>query len=281
MAKDIYRGLSDEEMTAGFGDDDDVMEEPQTDQSEDDVDEEVEDTEVDEETVEVDDYDDDDDDEEEDEEAPKAEETAEDVRFTLKHFGESKDYSKEETVTLAQKGLDYDRIRQERDTLKTEKATLQEHEDFLKELADMSEMSVEDFMVEVKANVIVTEEKKMGRDITLDQAKYRVRSELKARKPKEEAKDPLEAKRQESFDRFEATYPDVLPSSIPKEVWDEFGDGSKKDLGEVYARYLLKQERAKNETLEQNARNKKRSTGSRHSNGSPAIDHDFDGWGEY
>ena len=269
--KGFYDGLSDEEMLDGFGDDepvkeDDVIEEP-ADQPEEEVEEPAEEPE--EEPVV--------------EEEPKEEPA--DQLFTLNHLGEIKDYTKEETITLAQKGLDYDRIRQDRDNLKTENAKLQEYESFLTELAELSDTTVDELMIEVKAKVVQADEEKKGNNITLEQARYRVKSESKAKAKaapeKVEQEDPVKVKREESFARFVEEYPDVNVKDIPQEVWQEFGDGSKKDLTAVYNKYLLKQERAKAEQREQNEKNKKRSTGSRRSNGSPEVDHDFDGWGEY
>ena len=280
--KGFYDGLTDEEMLDGFGDEDEVSLKGEE------VEEKPVEEEIKEEPEQADQPEEESEEVEEPEEEPAAEEKPADQLFSLNHLGEIKDYTREETITLAQKGLDYDRIRTERDNLKAEKAKLQEHEDFLNELAELAEMSVEDLMIETKAKVVQAEEKKKGYDITLEQAKYRVKSEVKARKkaepkeePKAEPEDPVKVKRDESFARFVDEYPNVNVKDIPQEVWKEFGDGSKKDLTAVYTKYLLKQAQAKNETLEQNEKNKKRSTGSRRSNGSPVVDHDFDGWGEY
>ena len=103
---------------------------------------------------------------------------------------------------------------------------------------------------------------------------------------------PVISKREESFQWFRRNFPDVEAEDIPKEVWMEFGDGSQVDLSVAYQKYMsnselrktqeeLKQLQEKMKTLEQNVKNKNRSTGSRRSNGSPPIDHDLDGWGEY
>ena len=277
---DLYEGLSDEELFDGFGDGTEAKaEEPK---------EEPEEETTEEEPDQVDQPEEEDAEEKEEvKEEPAEEEKSSDQTFTLKHLGETKDYTRDEIIPLAQKGLDYDRIRTERDTLKSEKASLQEHEDFLKELADMAGTSVEDLMVDTKARLIVADEKKKGVNITFEQAKYRVQTEARAKK----AQDPAKTELEESFSRFTKLFPDVKAEDIPKEVWQEF-DGGKKDLAVIYAQNLnkaelkktqdeLKQLQEKMKTLEQNEKNKNRSTGSRRSNGSPPIDHDLDGWGEY
>ena len=273
---DFFEGLSDEELFEGFNDDLPKAEEPEAPKEEIAEPEEEQADQPGEEPEET----------EKSAEEPVEEEKPSDQTFTLKHLGESKDYSKDETITLAQKGLDYDRIRNERDALKAEKQTLQEHEDFLKELAELANLSIEDLMTETKAKLVVADEKKKGNNITLDQAKYRVQTEARIKK----AEAPKLSKREESFKRFTELYPGV--DDVPKEVWAAFGDGSKEDLAMLYTKHIeaekqkqlqskLDEALERLKTLEQNEKNKKRSTGSRRSNGAPSVDHDFDGWGEY
>ena len=222
---------------------------------------------------------------EEDEEEEKA-----DQLFTLKHLDEVKEVNRDEVITLAQKGLDYDRIRSERDSLKAEKAALKEHEDFLSELAELAGQTVDELMVATKARLIVQDEKKKGREITYDQAKYRVESDMKAlkkakaaeekadepeAKPEEKAAPSIQELREANFRRFVSVYPDV--KKLPPEVWKEFGDGSKKELTNIYARYENKKLKERIAELEQKP---KRSTGSRRSNGSPIKEDEiFAGWG--
>jgi len=229
-----------------------------------------------------------DDNEEEDTETEEDEEEEEaDQRFTLKHLDEVKEVGRDEVITLAQKGLDYDRIRKERDQLKAEKAALKEHEDFLSELAELAGQSVDELMISTKARLIVNDEKKKGRDITFEQARYRVESDLKDLKKAKaaETEEPVKAEeetgpsiqelREANFMRFVAVYPDV--KEIPSEVWKEFGDGSTKELTDIYARYENKKLKERIAELEQKP---KRSTGSRRSNGNPVKDDDlFAGWG--
>lgn len=280
---DIFEGLSDEEILSGFGDEPEATPEEPAEEPKEEVTEEPEeqaDQPAEEESVEVT--------EEQTEEQPVEEAQPSDQTFTLKHLGETKDYSRDEIIPLAQKGLDYDRIRTERDSLKAEKASLQEHEDFLKELAELAGSTIDDLMVDTKARLVVQDEKKKGNDISFEQARYRVQTDMKVKK----AQAPVISKREESFQWFKRNFPEVEAEDIPKEVWMEFGDGSQVDLSVAYQKYVsnselkktqdeLKQLQEKFKTLEQNQKNKQRTTGSRRSNGSPPIDHDLDGWGEY
>ena len=263
------------------------------DQAEEETTEAPEDTEAEEETVEetaeeesADEPEEEVTEEEVTEEEPK-EEPKED-KFVLKHLDDIREVSRDEVVTLAQKGLDYDRIRSERDALKTEKADWKDRNDFLEQLAEMSGQTVDELMVAVKAKLVYEDEKKKGYDITEEQAKYRVESEMRDRKkakPAEpEAVTPTaEEIRREKFARFAAKYPDV--KEVPKEVWRAFGDGTTAELTDLYEAHKIRSLEAENKALNDKIKNlekaasAKRSTGSRKSNGTPELGDDiFEGW---
>lgn len=280
--------ISEEVLFDGWGDGSAPAEEPEEEKTEEEVETESEEADQPEAEEEESASDDEDTKELEAELDEKSKEA--DQRFTLKHLDEVKEVDRDEVITLAQKGLDYDRIRTERDSLKAEKAALKEHEDFLKELAELAGTSVEDLMIDTKARLVVQEEKKKGRDVTIDQAKYRVLSEMRDVKKAKEAEEPkaeevkeeapvvnIAELREANFKRFVAAYPNVKSEDIPREVWSEFGDGSKKELTDIYARYENKKLKERIAELEQKP---KRSTGSRRSNGSPIKEDElFAGWG--
>lgn len=196
--------------------------------------------------------------------------------FDLKHLGEVKTVGREEVVALAQKGLNYDHIRGERDAARQEAARLSELETFLKELAAPQGMSVEDLIDSTRANVLADREK-IDPSVALQRVKLeRDRRAFEAEKQKgiqaKQEADQAEARRRDSFLRFAKEYPDVDPKTIPKEVWDKFGEGA--DLSDTYSRYENKQLKeelktmtAKLEAEKQNNKNKTRSTGSQKSAG--------------
>lgn len=210
------------------------------------------------------------------EETPAAEEPAEQT-FDLKFLGETKTVSKDEVITLAQKGLNYDRVMQERDNLKADleqlggMSMLQECKEFLEELASESRMTVSDLMDSTRAEVLA---KKEGIDTAsaLRQIKLDRREKaIEAKKSQEEAKkrqaEEAEKQRSNQFLQFAKEYPDVDPKDIPKEVWDKFNEGV--SLTAAYSTYENKKLREevkswkeKAETAEQNYKNQQRSTGS-------------------
>lgn len=220
---------------------------------------------------------------EEGKEQPTADEPTEEAEpkttpetFELKHLGEVKQVSREEMITLAQKGLNYDHIREERDNAKAEAARLGEYESFLKELADRDKISVDDFVDRLKARMLADKDK-ISPDVALERVKLdRERRAFNAQKAAaDEAKNKEEAENKrvrESLLKFSQEYPDVKPQEITQEMWQAVRDGG--DLSAIYARQenkTLKTQIAelnrKLEAEKQNSKNKERAAGSRQSAG--------------
>lgn len=211
------------------------------------------------------------------------EETA-DQRFVLKHLDEVREVSREEVIALAQKGMDYDR--------KTQKLsdTIAEYEAFLDEIAAPAGLNRTQLMDSVRARVLVASEAEAGRTISETEALFRVQQSRadKKRVAEEEAqaesqRKQAEAERQQSemLQRFATTYPEVKASDIPAEVWAE--TRATGDLVSAWAKHenaQLKREKAELErrisTMENNAKNAQRSTGSQKSAGNSSEDSDFD-----
>lgn len=215
-----------------------------------------------------------------DEETKPAEAGIADEQFTLKHLGESKNYSRDEVTTLAQKGLDYDRIRTERDSMRAEMPEMREAMSFLKELAANSNISVEQLMENVRARALIAREAEAGRAITETGAREQIRREKAARDKdaaaanendaEADAGTPPQAAQEPDVTaeirRFAQMYPEVKATEIPQKVWDDFRAG-KGDLTSLYTMTENAALRQKVAALEQNEKNKGRSTGSMKSAG--------------
>lgn len=204
-----------------------------------------------------------------------------DEQFTLKHLGETKNYNRDEVTTLAQKGLDYDRIRTERDNMRAEMPEMREAMSFLKELAANSNISVEQLMEDVRARALIAREAEAGRAITETGAREQIRREKAAREKdaaaanengtETDAGTPPQTTAQEpdvtaEIRRFAQMYPEVKATEIPQKVWDDFRAG-KGDLTSLYTMTENAALRQKVAALEQNEKNKGRSTGSMKSAG--------------
>lgn len=219
------------------------------------------------------------------EQTDRSEEAAQPELIELKHLGQTVRVTPEQLNAYAQMGLDYQRIREDRDAARKEVERLTAMETFLKELAAPQGISVEDLIDGARAEVLAKKEH-LNKDVALQRIKLdRERKAFEAQKDQQkkeaQAKSQEEAKRQEQFLRFARTYPKVKPNDIPKDVWDAFKDGE--DLVNAYARFEnreLKEKVSKLEsqleTAKKNSENKRRSAGSQRSAGSASEMDEFD-----
>ena len=210
---------------------------------------------------------------------------AETDQFELKHLDETRTVSREEVITLAQKGMDYDRIRTKYDELKAGESQRNDREAFLKELAESAGQSVEEMIDAVRARILTNKAAAEGKTISeedaLEQIKQEKAKQAPAEKPesaeeKSTEKD-REAERQQSFLRFSQEFPEVKAEDIPADVWKDFADG-KGDLADLYARQENKRLKAELAVMKQNEENRKKSTGSRATAGSAKKSAFDDAW---
>lgn len=219
------------------------------------------------------------------EQTDRSEEADQPELIELKHLGQTVRVTPEQLNAYAQMGLDYQRIREDRDAARKEVERLTAMETFLKELAAPQGISVEDLIDGARAEVLAKKEH-LNKDVALQRIKLdRERKAFEAQKDQQQkaaqAKSQEEAKRQEQFLRFARTYPKVKPNDIPKDVWDAFKDGD--DLVNAYARFENRELREKVsklesqlETAKKNSENKRRSAGSQRSAGSASEMDEFD-----
>ena len=214
-------------------------------------------------------------------EEPGAETEERNQLFTIKHLGNEEQLTREEVIELAQKGRDYDHVRQERDSLKSEHAR---ELAFLKDLADRAGLSVDEQIDKTRALWLMNEEFDKGNEISEAEALLRVQREKK--NPKQES---AEDKKEESAERdyspqikrFLSVYPNIPATDIPAEVWDRAQelDG---DLLAAYQAYEIKQLKAENANKQRenlNNKNRDRSTGPRGNAGGGRKKDAFDeGW---
>ena len=214
----------------------------------------------------------------------EAEEPAEDTapqstedKYELKHLSEVQTVDREKVIELAQKGLDYDRIRADRDTTRAENEELRTYKEFLQELADSSKMTIEQLMDETRADVI------SHRDGTCKEVALKQVREARESRKSNFTQKSLEEARQADYQRFSETHPNLDPKDIPAEVWQRMNDNNLL-LSEAYApidiantkaaleakERELKAKEEKIAALEQNMTNASRSTGSRKSDGATA-----------
>lgn len=206
------------------------------------------------------------------------EDAGHDQSFTIKVNGEDRRVTLAEMTELAQKGSDYDRVKQERDTFKQDAPTLQKYkgyEAFLKELADSSGIEIETLIENTRARLLMNEAEAKGEELSEEEAVRQVRQKTaKQAEPEPAPEETEEQKRNKAFAAFVAEYPEVDPKTIPKEVWAEFNTSG--NLVGSYRKYEIKKLRSENEQLKRNQKNKERSTGSRRTAGATAPKDAFD-----
>lgn len=212
--------------------------------------------------------------------------------WKLRHLDETRSVSEAEMVALAQKGMDYDRIRAKYDESKPAM-------EMLMAFAKANGMTVAEYIASLRTNA------KMADGLSEAEARRSVELEdreaaIAAREAEQEAERTAaaqasaenaaaEQRRKADIEEFTREYPDAArdPASIPQEVWNAVRTGSR--LSVAYAKYAAKQARAEAEqaktaarTAEQNGRNAERSTGSMQSAGQEIGGHDpfLEGWSE-
>lgn len=197
-------------------------------------------------------------------EEPEPEQPQEDADqyLELKHFDEVRKVTKEEAKTLAQKGMDYDRIRGKLNDAEAAIQKLQQYEAFLNEMkGDFG--TIDDLIIDSKARVVSDRD-----NISYEEAVSKVRAAMQPQPPQQQQLSPedvKEAMRRESLTAFLQEYPDVKAKDIPQEVWDDMKVTN--NLVASYAKYEAKKIASENEILKQNAKNKARSVGSMKSSG--------------
>lgn len=216
--------------------------------------------------------------------------------FELKHLDKTYQKTKEEMIPLAQKGMDYDRIRPKYDAAVAE---IKEIQDWVKDITGGQDFKT--FREQADARRLADKE---GIDYDTALEKVRIQSEkaeiekerqrLEALRAEEKVSQEQAEKQQRDIDAFIKAYPEVAsklnsdPNAIPQEVWDLVRGGE--SLVSAYAVFEarsltkaketeLEQIKKELENLKLNTKNKERSTGSLSTDGSSeAYDPVRAGW---
>ena len=174
------------------------------------------------------------------EETPEEEHEAQEGHqlYTLKSLDGEKQYAIEDVLKLANKGLDYDGLRQDRDRLR-------EYEGFLKELAVAADMSVEELVDSTRARIYAQKKRDEGEEISEVQALMAVQREKAIKKAEAEAAGKPDASRM--IHAFISEFKNVEAKDIPESVWKEAHETG--DLAGAYRKYASQQKDAEIERL--------------------------------
>lgn len=212
--------------------------------------------------------------------------------WELRHMGEVRQANEAEMVALAQKGMDYDRIRSQYDEFKPVM-------EMVNHFANQQGLNTKDYISMLRAQAKQAEglsEADARRSVELEDREAVVAAAEAERQAQQDAMAQTQraeaeaaSRRQADIQEFQQTFPEAAkdPNSIPPQVWADVRNGS--SLVAAYARYAVQQARqdaatAKRETasVQQNQKNAARSTGSMRSAGDGLKSKDpfLEGWGD-
>lgn len=197
----------------------------------------------------------------------------EEPMFDLKYNKETKQYTKQQVTELAQKGLNYDHVTEQRDRLQQENADLAKFKDeysgvfeTLESMAESAGKNLPEFLTSIRMNMLVAQ------GVSQETARERILREdaerrLQASAAEENRKSKAEERQREDIRRFQEKYKDVDPKTIPQEVWQAVGKGELlvDAYGDYQRRELERQLKEANEKLAiraKNESNKQKSLGS-------------------
>ena len=191
----------------------------------------------------------------------------EEPMFDLKYNKETKQYTRQQVTELAQKGLNYDHVTEQRDRLQREIADLTKFRDensaildTLRAAAEASGKSVPEYLTSIRTNLLVAQgiSPETARErILREDAEQRLHSQQKAVEAEANRKRDAEQRQKDDIARFQKKYKDVDPKTIPQEVWEAVRGGEllTDAYGDYQRRELERQLREANEKLAIRAKN--------------------------
>lgn len=227
------------------------------------------------------------------EETEASQQTETEVRsedsFTLKYMGEEKSVTREEIVDLAEKGMNYDKVKgqleaarndlRDYEQVKADLSKRNEQLQFLEEIAKDQNMSLDELIENTQVQVM---QKRTGKDVEVCRgivANERRARELQAQQAAVTSAKDQNAKRDADIAEFMKAYPELAsdPKNVPEEVWAAVRNGE--SLVSAYRAYEVKTLRAELEKQKAAAaeekrkqENKSRSTGSQKTKGTKTVD---------
>ncbi|UOO38254.1 hypothetical protein IZU99_03080 [Oscillospiraceae bacterium CM] len=176
-----------------------------------------------------------------------------DQSFKLKYMGEEIDVTRDEVITLAQKGKDYDRIRSRAEQLTEEAEKNSTYKNLLQGIAQRTGMSLDSFMRQ--AETALSDSTKQPANETAHHSEGITQPDAQAAR----------ARRDREVTEFLSEYSDLDPKSIPGEVWESVQSG--KSLLRAYQSYENRNLKAQLASQQKDDENRRRAAGSRQSAG--------------
>lgn len=193
--------------------------------------------------------------------------------WTLRHLDDVKTVVEQEMISLAQKGMDYDRIREKYDESKPVM-------ELFGRFARQNNMTIQDYTAHLRTQAMRASgmsEAEAKRTVELEDREAAVAAKEAAEAEQQAAsqrKADADARRTADIQEFQKAFPEAAkdPKSIPQEVWADVRGGM--SLVTAYAKYQVSQANARAQeaqrsaaAAQQNQKNTARSAGSMKSAG--------------
>ena len=211
--------------------------------------------------------------------------------LTLKYMDETKSVTREEAIELAQKGMNYDRVKTERDSLRAFRADNQDAIDLIRSYAEKTGMTIPEYVDFCRTQDIMRE-KQIGEDeakerLSLEKREMAVskkeaeQAQLEADRADEEQKAQSDQERvRREVQQFLADYPDVKPEEVPSEVF-EIVERYGCSLSVAYGKWRIAKQDQELSALRAQSVARQKSPGSLSGSvTTPKRDPAFDGWDE-
>lgn len=207
-----------------------------------------------------------------DTEGEEAEEPQDDG-LTVKYNGKEQKVGKDEIPTLVQKGLNYDHVQSELDSMRSGNGYK-----VLKKMADKEGMSVEQYAKfvldkEDADNLTDAEEEVRKEFPNIPNSLVKELAEARAAKKQNKAKAETESETEKAWAEALKEYPDITRETIPTEVLEAVSKGASPLIAlKNHEISQLKAAQKKAAVEEKNLKNKEKSTGSMNGNRSDGDD---------
>jgi hypothetical protein len=190
--------------------------------------------------------------------------------FELKFLGETKQYTRDEMTTLAQKGMNHDRILQQRDDLQQYRSANEPLVNDLGRIAQQFGMQPSELLASMETNLLRQQGKTQAEAeaiIRADKANRQLQSYQSQEQAARQQQMAAQQRQQQDIREFVQRYPGLDPKTIPTSVWQDVRKGE--TLVNAYGKYEMQQMREENQRLQQqlnakaqNDKNKENSLGS-------------------
>lgn len=178
-------------------------------------------------------------------------------KIKIKFNHEEKELGYDEAVPLIQKGMNYDKITQQLEGLKSDPRL-----SFVEELAQANNMTVNEYIDAVKKNQYESEVQKLvEQNIPEEYAREmlenkKFRQEMTAKQKAESEAIKQKETEQRQIKEFAEAFPGITADKIPDEVLEKVQAGT--PLKFAYMEYQMKQLETENKILKQNKTNTKK-----------------------